>query len=62
MLPLHPVVALHDVGVQGLLVLGGVVAALPAAGEPDMLALTVLLPRVLVQEVLVAVALATGQG
>ena len=48
-LPLDAVVPLHHVGVQRLLVLGRVVAALPRAGEPHVLALPVLLVVVLVQ-------------
>ena len=46
--PLDPVMSLHDVGVQGLLVLGAVVAALPIARKSDVLAITVLLPCVLI--------------
>ena len=37
-LPLHAVVPLHHVSVQRLLVLGRVVAALPVARVPDVLA------------------------
>ena len=67
--------SLHNVGVQGLFVLGGVVATLPIAREPKrkscyncarttyqpyMLPFPVLLPCVLVQKVFVAVSLSTG--
>ena len=61
-LPLDPVVPLHDVGVQSLLVLGAVVAALPLAGIADILALTVLLVVMFIQDVLVAVTLVTNSS
>ena len=47
--PLDSVVSLHHMSVQGLLVLGCVVATLPVTGEPDFLALAVLLPVVFIE-------------
>ena len=59
-LPLDPVVPLHHVGVQGLLVLGAVVASLKLAGVAHILALPVLLVVMLIQKMLVAVTLVTN--
>ena len=47
-------VPLHDMSVQGLLVLSAVVAALPIAGIPDVFSLAMLLPGVLVEEMFIA--------
>ena len=58
--PLDPVVSLHHVSVQSLLVFSRVVTALPVTRVPDLLSLAVLLPVVFIEQMLVAVALVTN--
>ena len=59
-LPLDPVVPLHDVCVQGLLVLGAVVASLKLARIAHILTLSMLLVVMLIQKMFVTVALVTN--
>ena len=58
--PLDPVMSLHNMSVQSLLVLGSVVAALPVTGETDFLTLAMLLPVVFIEQMFVAVAFVTN--
>ena len=58
--PLHPVVSLHHVSVQSLLVFGSVVTSLPVTGITDFLTFAVLFPVMFVEEMLIAVAFITN--
>ena len=49
------VMFLHDVSVEGLFILGAVVATRPRTRESDVLSLPVFLPHMLLQEMLVTV-------